>query len=181
MFVLKVRFCASTRGPHTQLTALWAAGRFLPLWASSPAWQRRLDVIKAYTPSAIRGCVKWALLLPNVLTISVCLHHSCEISQKGSQRRWPELNVHLVISFTFSLSFLLLFFFLMSVLNVLHVLVKGWWVSHITTSKTHCQDTFKSYEKKKKASEKYDHSCKMDQLFPIDNLQSPLLLADSAK
>lgn len=45
--------CASEKSSQNRLTALWAVGRFLPRWASSPAWQRRLDVIKVYTLSAV--------------------------------------------------------------------------------------------------------------------------------
>lgn len=80
--------CASARSPQNRLTALWAVGRFLPWWASSPAWQRRLDVIKVYTLSAVWGCVKWALLLPKAPTVIVYLHRRpCEISKTGSLHR----------------------------------------------------------------------------------------------
>lgn len=87
--------CASTRSPQNRLTALWAVGRFLPRWASSPAWQRRLDVIKVYTLSAVWGCVKWALLLPKAWTVAVYLHRSCEISKTDLQHTRPELCIHL--------------------------------------------------------------------------------------
>lgn len=50
-------FCASATSPQSQLTALWAGGRFLPWWAFSPAWRRRLDVIKVYTLSPVSVCV----------------------------------------------------------------------------------------------------------------------------
>lgn len=180
MFVLKVCFWASTRGPHTQLTALWAGGRFLPLWASSPAWQRRLDVIKAYTPSAIRGCVKWALLLPNVLTISVCLHHSCEISQK-KRRAYSSDVQSCVFILWFHLPCLSFFFFFSFYVPFKCPSCVTWRL--VGESHHNQEDSLSRHIQAvwKKASEKYDHSCKMDQLFPIDNLQSPLLLADSAK
>lgn len=74
--------CASERSPQKRLTALWAVGRFLPRWASSAAWQRRLDVIKLYTLSAVWGAVKWALLLPKACTVIVYLHRSCEVSNR---------------------------------------------------------------------------------------------------
>lgn len=54
-------------------------------------------------------------------------------------------------------------------------------MSHTLNKKGHHQDSFLPYGKKKKKNKKYDHSCKIDQLFPADILQSSLLLADSAK
>ena len=93
---------ASERSPQNRLTALWAVGRFLPRWASSPAWQRRLDVIKLHTLSAVWGSVKWALLLPTARPVIVYLHRSCEVSKRGLRHMRPQLHIHLVGLFTCS-------------------------------------------------------------------------------
>lgn len=113
-------------------------------------------------------------------TVIVHLHRASEISEKGSQHRRPELHTHLVLSFTCTA--LLFQMFCFSVLYAARLQLK---VDEQVTSLTRrfslcrCQDSFSPYEKK--ASEKYDHPCKTHQLLPIDNLQNPLLLADSAK
>lgn len=167
--------CASARTPQNRLTALWAVGRFLPWWASSPAWQRRLDVIKVYTPSAVWGCVKWALLLPKAWTIIVYLHRACEISKKVSQPRRPDLHIHCAVSFACTVLVFQMFF--LSVFICPSGIIEGWWGSHISNKKI----LLVSLSRLIQASEKYDRSCKTDQLLPIDNLQNPILLADSAK
>lgn len=113
----KGALCASARSPKKRLTALWAVGRFLPWWASSPAWQRRLDVIRVHTLSAVWGCVKWALLLPKAWTVIVYVHRACEISKKGlaAQAARPAHSVlwcHLPAPYWFFQMFGGFFFFL---------------------------------------------------------------------
>lgn len=151
--------CASARSPQNRLTALWAVGRFLPWWASSPAWQRRLDVIKVYTLSAVWVCVKWALLLPKAWTVIVYLHCACEITKKGSQDRRPGLHIHLVVSFTCLVLIFQMFFFL-SVFKSPSVVVEGWWGSHILNKEILLVSlSWLILTVWKKASEKYDRSC----------------------
>ncbi len=141
--------CASARSPQNRLTALWAVGRFLPWWASSPAWQRRLDVIKVYTLSAVWGCVKWALLLPKAWTVIVYLRRACEISKKGSQHRRPDVHIHLAVSFTCTALVFQMFFFSLLYALLLHLKV-GEEVTSLTRrfSSCRCQDSFLPYEKK---------------------------------
>lgn len=163
-----------------RLTALWAVGRFLPWWASSPAWQRRLDVIRVHTLSAVWGCVKWPLLLPKAWTVIVYVHRACEISKKGlaAQTARPAHSVlwcHLPAPCWFFQMFGGFFFFI-------HPPVTAEGCRHVSNEKILLGSLSRRVTTVwKKASEKYDRSCKADQLLPIDNLQNPLLLADSAK
>lgn len=126
--------CESARSSQNRLTALGTVGRFLPRWASSPAWQRRLDVIKVYTLPSVWGCVKWALLLPKACTVIVYLHHSWWnlTKEEGLQRRRPELQM---VSFTCPGSVFQMFFFFVSLFICPSVLAEGWWISHIPNEK----------------------------------------------
>lgn len=95
--------CASERSPQNRLTALWAAGRFWPWWASSPAWHRRLDVIKVYTRSAVSGRTKWPLLLPKASGSFFCVCLSIA-QREAREREWGggglTRTIHLEVSST---------------------------------------------------------------------------------
>lgn len=91
LFYTRRRACGSPAGwgasektSQQRLTALWAVGRFLPRWASSPAWQKRLDVIKVLHSACCRGVFEMGPpLLPKKLRLLLCI----SILQGESQRR----------------------------------------------------------------------------------------------
>lgn len=82
--------CASEKSSQNRLTALWAVGRFLPRWASSPAWQRRLDVIKVYTLSAVGESVWNGLCCCQKHGLLLCI----SILHGKSQRRTRNTDDH---------------------------------------------------------------------------------------